>query len=167
MTSTASKRHRWPKHERVGECEYEDHCLDCGLLKRSTNPRPPCPGTSTSDDDYLTKLRENMADPNEAPWYSCQTCGRTFAARSWPASGDEELAAFLDGLGDLAKRTSKVVYGFWLLPVNGEIPKPSEDQPVQLWRGNDRQLVMEGANEAAVLETTQHRCPGWAQRRRR
>jgi hypothetical protein len=44
MTET-TKRHRWPKHNNQGgriECEYDDRCLDCGLLKRTPGPRPAC-----------------------------------------------------------------------------------------------------------------------------
>ena len=45
MTLAASKRHRWPTHDNHGgriECKWDDRCMDCGLLKRTPGPRPPC-----------------------------------------------------------------------------------------------------------------------------
>jgi hypothetical protein len=31
-TKTTTKRHRWPKHDRPGDCRSGDTCLDCGAL---------------------------------------------------------------------------------------------------------------------------------------
>ena len=66
MTNTASKRHRWPKHDNHGgpiECEWDDRCQDCGLLKRTPGPRSACePRPEGMTMKVLTATRRTQGD---------------------------------------------------------------------------------------------------------
>jgi hypothetical protein len=102
-------------------------------------------------DDYLTQLRDSIAEPREALCAHCQECGRRLLYRAWPARGDQELAAFLDGLNELVRRTGLDVYGFWMLEHTADW--------CQLWRGRDRHLVVTASFEDAVARMVKHGCP--------
>jgi len=60
--SETPKRHRWPKHDLAGECEYTDRCLDCGLLKRAPSPRPPCVPSAFELSATTTSHKSAMLD---------------------------------------------------------------------------------------------------------
>jgi len=112
------------------------------------------------DQEYLAKLKANMADPGHAVTKVCSLCGHVDMLRAWPGPGpDGALDAFLDGLAGLAQRTGNMVYGFWMLAGNALPPEgPQPDTPCQLWRANDRELVA----ESTMLEVTKlsggHEC---------
>jgi len=111
-----------------------------------------------TDEEYCGQLRDNMADPSEGDVATCHLCGCAFRIRCWPSSDDAALAAFLDGLGQLARRTGMTVYGLWML-VGDELSEPGNpEQPCQLWRGNDGELLATTTMYDATARTTVHGC---------
>jgi hypothetical protein len=80
MTSTTT-RHRWPKHDRPGACEWDDRCMQCGWLKRTPRPRPPCPGPAPArtscvepDCDQPVGRSDLMCSSHEQQLYRCSQC---------------------------------------------------------------------------------------------
>ncbi len=117
-----------------------------------TDPRP----------EYLASLLADMADPAKAPPGECGVCGWAVRLRDWPATGDDALTAFLDGLQQLAEATGAVVFGLWTLG-GGELPAedPDPNQLCELWRATDRTLVGIMPIGEAIGRLTSHNCGGW------
>jgi hypothetical protein len=124
-------------------------------------------GDDVTDQEYLDQLRENMADPAEAPWMVCLHCGRRFGVRAWPGMPDdhEVIAAMLDGLAELAAKTGAAIYGLYFLKdESGDPGEPDDlDAAVQLWRPGDDAPLVEGTQLEALHRINQHdcACPAW------
>ena len=88
MTSTTTKRHRWPRHDHPGECRNGDRCLDCGTgWYDAKRLRIPC-----EPDSGAILLHRVTADPVHA-----QLAG---ALREATYAGDEgSLGAILCDVG--------------------------------------------------------------------